>query len=396
MKFACLAVRPAQRRGLVVAHVVIGAVLFAGVAALAVDVGLLYSVRGDLQNAADAAALAGVSGYFSDAGLAQDTSRIASIVESRTQEFAAHNQSFRSGPTYIDVSDITLASFDFAERTESFSVSGSERFNAVQATTRRSADSPNGAVAFYFAGILGMKEAAVTASAIAAMDDRFAGYRYEANRGPALLPFTVNISVYEDMSANGPDAYAYDDGPLSGSDGISEVKLFPWKESGGGGGGSSSGGSTSSDGSGNFGVLDFGSGGASTVGDQIRNGITPADLQAAIGTTDVSYVTESGEPTTYSMSGQTGAMSSMGADLEARIGDVIGFFVHDQVTDPGTNASFRNIGLRFGRIMHVDLSGAVAERALVIQPVAYTSDAVSINPNARPTGGQVGRVVLVR
>ena len=394
MKFARLSSRPAQRRGLVVAHVVIGAVMFAGVAALAVDVGLLYAVRGDLQNAADAAALAGVSAYFSDAGLAQDTHRLASIVETRTQEYAACNKSFRSGPIHIDVADISLAAYDFADRTQSFSVAGSERFNAVQATTRRSKDSPNGAVAFIFASILGMKEGAVTASATAAMDDRFAGYQYEANRGPALLPFTVHIDIYEDLSANGPDAYAYDDGPLQAGDGISEVKLFPWKESGGGSSSTTS--TDNSDGAGNFGVLDFGSGGASAVGDQIRNGISTADLQAAIGTTDVTYVTDYGEPTTYAMSGQTGAMSSMGDDLEARVGDVIGFFVHDQVTDPGTNASFRNIGIRFGRIMHVDLSGSVSERALVIQPTAYSSDAVSISPNARPTGGQVGRVVLVR
>lgn len=387
MKFAHLASHPAHRRGVVVAHVVIGAVLFAGVAALAVDVGLLYSVRGDLQNAADSAALAGVSAYFSDAGLAQDNSHLATVVEARTQEYSERNKSFRAGGTYIDVSDITLGTFDFQDRT--VSTSGSERFNAVQTTTRRSADSPNGAVAFYFAGLMGMKEGAVTATAIAAMDDRFSGYRYEESQGPDMLPFTVHIDSYEDFMDNGPDLYNFDDGVANGGDGIREVKLYPWKESGGGGG-------SSSEGSGNFGVLDFPSGGASAVANRIRNGISEAEMIQAIGTTNPTYVNDAGEPTTYSISGKTGGMSSMKDDLDTRVGDVVGFFVHDSLTSSGTNTSFRNVGIRFGRVMHVNLTGSQSQRALVIQPVTYTSDAVSISANARPTGGQVGRVVLVR
>ena len=38
-----------------------------GFAALTIDLGILYSTKADLQNAADAAALAGVSAYTTDA-----------------------------------------------------------------------------------------------------------------------------------------------------------------------------------------------------------------------------------------------------------------------------------------------------------------------------------------
>ncbi len=389
MKLAVASARSTRRRGTVIVQVAAGSFLMVGFAALAVDVGLLYSVKADLQNAADSAALAGASGYFSNESLAEQNESLQPVIEARTQEYALHNESFRAGGTEVDLADITLGHFDFENKHAPLDTSGDQRFNAVEVITRRAPGSANGAVLFYFARIFGMSEGDVSATAVAAMDDRFSGYRYEENEGPALMPFTVAKAIYDDMVDNGPDLYSYDDdaGVQSTGDGIQEIRLFPFKESGGGSG---------SDGAGNFGVLDFASGGASTVTDQIANGISEADLEATIGTSEPAFYDEAGNAVTYQINGQTGAMTTIGGDLEARVGDVIGFFVHESVVNPGSNAEFQMMTLRFGRIMHVDLTGAIDSRALLIQPVTYTGSAVSVSEYAPSTGGQIGRIVLVR
>lgn len=374
-----------RRRGIILVHIVAGTFVFVGVGALAVDIGLLCAVRTELQNIADAAALSGASGYFSDASLARADSTLEGIVASRAQETSLLNRSIGSGPTEVGPADIVLGTFDFQQPKAPLDTTGLNRFNAVQVTTRRSADSANGAILFYFAIVLGMSTGHAQASAIAAMDDRVSGFNLALNDGADLLPFTLHIDLYDDMCANGSDAYQFTGSPVAGSDGIPEVIVFPWKESGDG-----------PIGSGNFGVLNFDGGGAAAVAWQIQNGLTPAQLQAGAGTSNLVYVDDVGNPVTYELNGKTGAMSSMKDDLNARLGDVVGFFVHDQVTGTGENAMFRNVGIRFGRIMNVQLTGAQADRDLTLQPVTYTNRSISVSPYGRSTQGQVGRLTLVR
>jgi Flp pilus assembly protein TadG len=57
-----------NQRGTVIVLVGVGMLVFLGVAALAVDLGYLYVVRNELQNAADAGALAGARVLYNDNG----------------------------------------------------------------------------------------------------------------------------------------------------------------------------------------------------------------------------------------------------------------------------------------------------------------------------------------
>lgn len=370
---------------MVVAHVVVSSVALIGFAALAVDIGMLYSVRSDLQNAADAAALAGVSGYFSNAAIVKDADGVETLVRQRTGEYASANESFRAGGTQLDLSDITVGWFNFANRSAPLDTSGANPFNAVRAIARRSAESDNGAVLFYFSRIFGMDEGSVSATAIAAMDDRFSGF--EHGSGPALLPFTIHIDIYNDMLVNGEDEYAFADGDVDADgDGVPEVKLFPYKLSGSG----------SDAGAGNFGILEFGGSGASQVSDNIESGISAEDLAAEMGTSSPEYYNEDGDAQSYWITGEPGMKASLESAVEERIGDIIAHFVHDDVTGNGANTQYNNIGIRAGRIMHIDLNGSPKNKALLIQPVAYYGKNIKVSANAPSTGGLLGRISLVR
>src|SRR5215470_11771544 len=80
-----------KRRGAVVVVVALSMVLILSCAALAIDLALLYMNRNELQRAADAAALAGASAYFTNAGLAQDIPKLQEIANERATEFALAN-----------------------------------------------------------------------------------------------------------------------------------------------------------------------------------------------------------------------------------------------------------------------------------------------------------------
>ena len=64
-----------EHKGATVVFVAIAMVMFLGFAALAVDLGYLYVVRGELQNAADAGALAGAQVLYVNNGTAVNPER---------------------------------------------------------------------------------------------------------------------------------------------------------------------------------------------------------------------------------------------------------------------------------------------------------------------------------
>jgi hypothetical protein len=62
----------------------------------------------------------------------------------------------------------------------------------------------------------------------------------------------------------------------------------------------------------------------------------------------------------------------------------------------GQNAVYRIVGMRFGRVMHIDLHGQPDNKRLVIQPTPYTGEGIIVIHYAPTTDGQVGRLRLVR
>ncbi len=358
--------------------------------ALAIDVGQLCAVRADLQNAADSAALAGASAYFSNAGLVQNYPGMNTLVRGRADQFSELNESFAASGTLIEYDDVILGAHDFHNRNAPIDESGTPRYNAVQVTVRRAPDSLNGSVVFTFAKLLGIDEGSVSATGVAAIDDRFAGVRILEESNPNMIPFTVELQLHDQMIASGTDQFSYSDDSVSNlGDGVGEVNIYPWKANNGNGQ------SSNNSGAGNFGLLDFDVKTNKDLERQILTGLTPAEVESVMGTNAPVYYDDAGDPVTYTTPGEPGLRASLGDAVAERVGDVVGYFVHDTVSGTGSNTVYRNVGVRFGRIMEIQLTGSMNNKRLVIQPTAYTGASVIVSESAPSSGGLAGRIRLV-
>lgn len=376
-----------KRRAIVIVQAAMMVPVLFAFAVLVVDLGVLYYTKGDLQRAADAAALAGASAYFSDSRLAGQEDDVADLVRERAQSFSLENPTLGEATT-LEVADAALGRHDFDNPTGP--MLNEEPYNAVELLLRRQPDSTNGPVPFFFAGLFGRSSGSLTTRARAAMDDRFAGLRAEDGW---FLPFTVHRLVFDYLIANGPDDFSYDDGVWEAGDGVREVTVFPWDEH-----------SMEEflgedyDGAGNFGTLRVGTNnnGTSDLEAQILNGITAADLAATFGTAELMFYDEQAGPNTYQAPGNPGLSLGMRDALEQRIGDVVSYFIHTGVVSDGANATYTISGIGFGRVMEVHLTGNPSSRRFTIQPVAYAGGNVVVNPTAPQSNGLLGRVVLVQ
>jgi hypothetical protein len=376
-------------RAAVAVQVAVFSGVMIGFGALAIDLGQLYTARGELQRAVDSAALAGVSSYFTDAGLMGDQEALTTLAQSRAGGVALHNPTLGAS-TQLETPDLVLGTLDAGNPHALLDPSGAARLNAVQVLLRRTAGSANGPVDYLFARIFGLNHGDVVAAATAVVDDRFAGYR-ETETNRLLLPFTIHRDYYEQMLASGGDEWSFG-GELTShvADGVPEIKLYPWKLSGVKG--------KLPDGAGNFGALDIGSdtSGLPPIEWQIIHGITPEQLESAIGTATVVFFDESGNPVSYEIGGTPGLKAGMEDALRQREGELIGFFLHDSYWDSGSGCVYHIIDIRFGRVMHTDLAGSPKTKGLLIQPVAYTGPGVIISEYAPSCQGAAGYARLVR
>jgi hypothetical protein len=201
-----------------------------------------------------------------------------------------------------------------------------------------------------------------------------------------LIPFTIKKDLYEQQLASGSDTFTFEfEAVKEFGDGIREVKLFPNRIKVDG----------EVDGGGNFGTLNIGLDNLGTTGveTQIREGITPEQLEAEVGVPEIRFKDAAGNPITYPMTGNTGISCGMKDSLVARVGEVIGFFIHTDVVDNGSGAVFTVVDLRFGRVMEVDFTGN--RKAMIVQPVAHEGTDIITSPVVSPVPS-VGRTTLIR
>ena len=176
-------------------------------------------------------------------------------------------------------------------------------------------------------------------------------------------------------------------------DGVPEIQLFPKKL------GPSS---ETDDGAGNFGLLHVGLGslGASTLSEQITNGLSQADFINLTGEPMIKfYDIATDAPVTYNavsydVLGDPGIKTSLKSELQSQIGQTVGFFLYESVYEDGANVVFRISGMRFGRVMEVDLTGG--DKVLAIQPVPYYGPDILTSPNVPSTDRLIGTLELVR
>ena len=146
---------PARRRGNAMVLVVVTLPVLLGAAALAIDVGHVYTTRCALQNAADASALAAASQLVEN--FKYDEVRLLA------QEFATTNHSGHG--SILPNADVTFGFWDWDSETFS---TGGPVINAVRTVTRRT--SQNGIpVGLFFAGLFGLSHTDISATATAFM-----------------------------------------------------------------------------------------------------------------------------------------------------------------------------------------------------------------------------------
>jgi Flp pilus assembly protein TadG len=129
-----------RRSGAVIVVVAITLVLIVGMAAFAIDTGMLLSARADAQRAADAAALAAASAYF-DAPLAER----AALADARGTDFATRNAMLKSQIAADEVAIVLVTN--------------------TASTLRARATVTRPEVSTFFAGIWGIKTLPVGAAA---------------------------------------------------------------------------------------------------------------------------------------------------------------------------------------------------------------------------------------
>lgn len=384
--------RESKRRGVVAVLVLVMTATLVGFAALTVDVGVLYHTRQDLQDSADAAAMAGASALTRDVMMqVRQTNNSAALgdvlfsVSDRASITALLNPSWGTLETQVVSSDIVTGYLNLASATSALQAGATpSTFNAIQVTVHRESGGLNGAVEYFFAPIFGASSGATHATATAAFDDRFAGIDLDVP-GAGALPITLHQNEFNlQWGGSGSDDHGFDyvaESVTGGSDGIREVNIFPYMNL-----------------PGNFGILNIGTPNQGVPGlrDQIENGVSTADLESEVGTSELVFYDSAGSAVTYSMTGDPGMKSGLTTSLQSRIGDVVSFFLHSQAVGTGANAVYTIVQIRYGRLMAVNLTGPPSGRGIWIQPGAYDGGEIIVSANAPSSNGLVGRLVLAR
>lgn len=153
-----------SRRGTAVVWTAVSLFTILGFCALAIDSGHMYLTRAELQNAADAAAMAAA------AGLAGDALNYQNAAHDAAQRWGGQN------PVYSDAMNIALSDLEFGramlDGTRYVFVPGGNVPDAVRVTVNKTDQSANGALPLFFAPLLGKDKKDLYAKAAAMLIPR--------------------------------------------------------------------------------------------------------------------------------------------------------------------------------------------------------------------------------
>lgn len=390
-----------RRRGAVLVLTAVLLVVLLGITALAVDYGYLLLTRAELQSAADAAALAGAGRLLDDSLLSDQGSMSETIYHARTRavQYAQLNAAAMQ-PVLIDRNDANAPDGDVvvgylgdpSDLDEPMSFSDADQFNTVKVTVRRGTATGN-PVTLFFAPLLGVATADLSASASATLHKGIKGFSAPAG-GPnaMILPFAMSEESWNELIqfGGGSDSYAFDPetGSVSpGSDDIREVILYPLDLFDGGSGGGQNG-----EPCGNFGTVDIGNPDNSTadIARQIVYGINADDMSYVGGSI------EFGPDGVLHLNGDTGISAGFKDELASIIGQTRSIPVFRSVSDPGNNADYEIVAFVGIRMLYVKLTGGPSQRRVVVQP-AWVSDPTGIgDPTSEHSTFLVRPVLLSR
>ena len=360
------------------AQIAVSVVMICGVAALAVDLGMVYVARTEIQLSADSAALAGAWKLL-DEDRVLGGAAMAAVVEGARHEVAAYGYKNPVRKLHPEIplnlnnspsGEIVIGRLDDPTNpAATMTFESMTTANAVQVRVRRD-EEQNGPVGMFFARVIGKDFASVSGRSTAAFEDCIVGFELPAGSDETvqLLPFALRKVVwdqYMEGTLNGlSDGFSYSSGTKSvsaGSDGILELNLYP-----GAGAGQLS--------PGNFGTVDLGAPNNSTkdVARQILHGLNSYDLSFFGGKIQLN------DQGFLMLNGDTGLSAGIKDELAAIKGQPRVIPLFDEQSGPGNNAMFRIVGWAGIRIVDVRLTGAMNSKRLLIQP-AVVADKTAIS-----------------
>jgi hypothetical protein len=386
MRNRCQKTRP-QRHGAVAVYVAISITVVIGMAALAVDIGMLYSAQAEIQRTADAVALASAAELLGEEHLKgpayldilKDNARYTAV------DAAIANEVLRSPSVMNSLEDMEFGYLSDLTSGESMVIDDPHAPNAVAVCVRRDGER-GGSIALYFARFLGKEDQHLSAQATAAFADAIMGFEVTPTSGNAqLLPFTLLDTTWEGLLAGlitTGDNYAYnpDTGNVApGVDGILELNLYP-------------GAGADQLPPGSFGTVDIGSPNNSSadIARQILYGVSEDDLSYFGGRLEL------GPDGTLLLNGDTGLSAGFKDELEAIKGQPRVIPIFSTVTGNGENANYTIVGFVGIRIMNVKLTGRMTLKNVIIQPAPVIDDSAVAGPGPGPSHYVYRPVQLVR
>jgi Flp pilus assembly protein TadG len=368
-----------SRRGVILVLVSLLIVVLCGITGFAVDLGRLAVCKAQLQNAADAAALAGASALGSDNLIlsAPYNSQTSDISTARTlsQTFAQSNKYDLNGSRSIVLdknADVSVGVLTSPIRPSSvFSTPAQGPYNSVQVRTYINS-THGGNLNLLFSPVIGQNSATLQATSVAVVElHTISTLRVISGRNSPILPITMSLSDWNQMVNNltGVDSLKYDStlgAVVPGSDGLQEQQLYP------GSNGTSS----------NNGLLQFGtsSHSNSVLSSEILNGPDSGQVLAEWPPNGSPPWSAQG---TFTIGADPGWRASNFDDLASAVGKIRIIPINDG-TSPGNGANgyYTIVALVPVRIMSSDKGGknqgsAMVQPAVIIDPSVVASKTLS-------------------
>ncbi|MBP7934344.1 MAG: hypothetical protein KA354_06815 [Phycisphaerae bacterium] len=354
-----------SRRGTAVVLTAISMTVLVGFAALAVDMGILYNVKAELQRTADSAAMAAAWQLLDPERLMglPDMSEEINAAISEASAYAGRNKVAGEAPS-LRTADVVVGYISNPNNlAEEITTGDPSTYNSVQVIVRR--DSlQNGAIPLLFGRIFGLTSADVTAKATAVFKDGVIGFRTTSPADTVdMLPFALHIDSWNSLIHPAGailDNYSYDKAAQTAtatSDGIPEFNLYP-------------GAGADQLPPGNFGTVDLGAptNATTAIARQIVYGLNETDLAYFGGAIKL------GADGTLLLNGDTGLSAGFSDELAAIVGKQRIIPIFSRVDGYGENAMFTIVGFGGIRILNVKLTGAMNKKQVVIQPEYFVED----------------------
>jgi Flp pilus assembly protein TadG len=372
-----------SRRGAVAVLVAILLIPLLAMLAFSIDVAYMCRVKAQLQNAADACAIAGalkaMQPQFNGITSSTPGSTIVTAASTAAQQFAPRNAAGQVNLTLL-ASDTTVGYMtNPSNQQQSLSAwaAGQPLPNTVQVTLRRDTTA-NTPVPLFFGKVLGYSTWDVTATATAAFlqASNVTGFKSSTVNG-TLLPIAVDVNLWNNFLSTGksPDGTTSDSFTVTlpsgnnpapgnvahGGDGIPEYNdVYPNKNS-----------------PGNFGLVDIGppSNATPTFENWILHGPSPSDLN---------YFGSNGLQATPSdpatLKGGPGLTSVLQTYLQDIIGEARIVPLFSSYSEQGSNAQYTIVG--FAGVTIVSATGSGSNMQIIVQPIATVDSTATTGPGS--------------